>query len=55
MKNFWEDVVYQTRNTILFVYNTLQAYESTEDHGNQDEEKMKERQKVGRKQAIFTA
>lgn len=31
MKIFWEDVVYQAINTILFVYHTLQAYKNTED------------------------
>lgn len=34
MKIFWEDVVYQAINTMLFVYHTLQAYENTQDHEN---------------------
>lgn len=55
MKIFWEDVVQQAMNTILFVYHTLQPYENTEIHGNQDEEIVKERQKVGWKQAVFAA
>lgn len=32
IKIFWEDVVYQAINTILFVYHTLKAYENKEDH-----------------------
>lgn len=28
MKIFWENVVYQVINTLLFVYHTLQAYEA---------------------------